>query len=316
MTASATTSTRRWPPASGSRRARCSASPAPASAATRPSPATSAKPWTPAERRATCVWPTTSWRRARPRAARAAAAQRRPNHAPHAAAATTPPPATRWTIKRPSSSPACASCAGRWPTPGACPPTSCSATPPCKRWPCAARAPRISCWASAAWGRRSSNNTAPTSWPRSPLRPTVLDSPAMEAADLSLFAHVVNRATSRDLAQAALMVAEAEYPGLDIARYIDMLDTVATRVREAIAAAPQTPHMATVLHVLYEDLGFRGNAADYYDPKNSFLKDVLDNRRGIPITLAIVLVEICRRVGVDAQGVSFPGHFLVRRDRK
>jgi regulator of sirC expression with transglutaminase-like and TPR domain len=134
----------------------------------------------------------------------------------------------------------------------------------------------------------------------------------MEAADLSLFAHVVRRATSRDLAQAALMVAEAEYPGLDIARYIEMLDSLATRVRRAIAGAPSAPHMATVLHVLYEELGFRGNASDYYDPKNSFLNDVLESRRGIPITLAIVLVEICRRVGVDAQGVSFPGHFLVR----
>ena len=134
----------------------------------------------------------------------------------------------------------------------------------------------------------------------------------MEAADLSLFAHVVSRATGRDLAQAALMVAEAEYPGLDIARYIEMLDSLATRVRQAIACAPSAPHLATVLHVLYEDLGFRGNASDYYDPKNSFLNDVLESRCGIPITLAIVLVEICQRVGVDAQGVSFPGHFLVR----
>jgi regulator of sirC expression with transglutaminase-like and TPR domain len=134
----------------------------------------------------------------------------------------------------------------------------------------------------------------------------------MEAADLSLFAHVVGRAANLDLAQAALMIAEAEYPGLDIARYVDMLDNLATRVREAIAAAPAAPQMATVLHVLYEELGFRGNAADYYDPKNSFLNDVLESRRGVPITLAIVLVETCRRVGVDAQGVSFPGHFLVR----
>ncbi len=134
----------------------------------------------------------------------------------------------------------------------------------------------------------------------------------MEAADLSLFAHVVRRGAAMDLAQAALMVAEAEYPGLDIARYIDMLDTLAGRVRDAIAATPAAPQMATVLRVLYEDLGFRGNSADYYDPKNSFLNDVLERRRGIPITLAIVLVEVCRRVGVDAQGVSFPGHFLVR----
>src|SRR5260370_14587962 len=91
-----------------------------------------------------------------------------------------------------------------------------------------------------------------------------------------------------------------------------MLGMRPTRVGEGIAVAQGTPHLATVLHVLYEELGFRGNAADYYDPKNSFLNDVLENRRGIPITLAIVLVEICRRVGVDAQGVSFPGHFLVR----
>ncbi|HET6279993.1 MAG TPA: transglutaminase-like domain-containing protein [Polyangia bacterium] len=135
----------------------------------------------------------------------------------------------------------------------------------------------------------------------------------MEAADLSLFAHVVGRsADDLDLAQAALMVAEAEYPGLDIARYIEMLDQLAARVQGEIAATPAAPPMLTVLRVLYEELGFQGNAGDYYDPKNSFLNDVLESRRGIPITLAIVLVEVSRRVGVDAQGISFPGHFLVR----
>jgi regulator of sirC expression with transglutaminase-like and TPR domain len=135
----------------------------------------------------------------------------------------------------------------------------------------------------------------------------------MNSADLSLFAHVVARPDAQvDLATAALMIAEAEYPGLDIPAYIATLDRFATRARRALTAAPDDPPMATVLRVLYGDLGFRGNADDYYDPRNSFLNEVLDRRTGIPITLGVVLIEVCRRVGVDARGVSYPGHFLVR----
>jgi regulator of sirC expression with transglutaminase-like and TPR domain len=135
----------------------------------------------------------------------------------------------------------------------------------------------------------------------------------MDPADLSLFAHVVARPDAQvDLAQAALMIAEAEYPGLDIPAYIAALDRFATRARRALATAPEDPPMATVLRVLYGDLGFRGNADDYYDPRNSFLNEVLDRRTGIPITLGVVLIEVCRRVGIEASGVSYPGHFLVR----
>jgi len=135
----------------------------------------------------------------------------------------------------------------------------------------------------------------------------------MNPADLSLFAHVVGRPDAHvDLAQAALMIAECEYPGLDIPSYISALDRFAARARRALAAAPDDPPMATVLRVLYGDLGFRGNSDDYYDPRNSFLNEVLDRRTGIPITLGIVLIEVCRRVGVEARGVSYPGHFLVR----
>src|SRR5882672_6160687 len=135
----------------------------------------------------------------------------------------------------------------------------------------------------------------------------------MNEADLSLFAHVVGRPDAHvDLAQAALMIAEGEYPGLDIPSYIAALDRFAGRARRALAQAPADPPMATVLRVLYGDLGFRGNSVDYYDPRNSFLNDVLDRRVGIPITLGVVLIEVCRRVGVEARGVSYPGHFLVR----
>jgi regulator of sirC expression with transglutaminase-like and TPR domain len=135
----------------------------------------------------------------------------------------------------------------------------------------------------------------------------------MDAADLSLFAHVVGRPDSHvDLAQAALMIAESEYPHLDIPAYMSTLDRVAARVRRALNATPEEPPLAVVLRVLYGDLGFRGNSDDYYDPRNSFLNEVLDRRTGIPITLGVVLIEVCRRVGVEARGVSYPGHFLVR----
>jgi regulator of sirC expression with transglutaminase-like and TPR domain len=135
----------------------------------------------------------------------------------------------------------------------------------------------------------------------------------MNATDLSLFAHVVARPDSHvDLAQAALMIAEGEYPNLDIPSYISALDRFAARARRALAAAPDEPPLGVVLRVLYGDLGFRGNSDDYYDPRNSFLNDVLDRRTGIPITLGVVLIEVCRRVGVEARGVSYPGHFLVR----
>jgi regulator of sirC expression with transglutaminase-like and TPR domain len=134
----------------------------------------------------------------------------------------------------------------------------------------------------------------------------------MDAADLSLFAHIVGRAGEDGLAQAALMIAEGEYPNLDIPAYIAALDRFAGRARRALAAAPAEEPLAVVLRVVYGDLGFRGNSDDYYDPRNSFLNEVLDRRTGIPITLGVVLIEVCRRVGVDARGVSYPGHFLVR----
>jgi regulator of sirC expression with transglutaminase-like and TPR domain len=70
--------------------------------------------------------------------------------------------------------------------------------------------------------------------------------------------------------------------------------------------------LTAILGLLYRDEGFRGNVLDYYDPRNSFLNDVLERRTGIPITLAVVLMGVARRAGLRLDGVSFPGHFLVR----
>jgi regulator of sirC expression with transglutaminase-like and TPR domain len=115
------------------------------------------------------------------------------------------------------------------------------------------------------------------------------------------------------LAEAALAVAAEEYPAIESARYIARLDELAKRVR---MHAPESVRAASVLMairaVLFDEERFRGNDEDYYDPRNSFLNEVLDRRLGIPISLSILYIEVARRAGLVLQGVAFPGHFLVK----
>jgi regulator of sirC expression with transglutaminase-like and TPR domain len=139
--------------------------------------------------------------------------------------------------------------------------------------------------------------------------------------NLTLFAHLCGRPEAEiDLAEAALLIAESEYPGLDLARYVRELDDLGRGARAAAGRSPlpegneEEARLDRAVRWLYEDAGFHGNDGDYYDPRNSFLSDVIDRRTGIPISLALVLTEVCRRAGIDARGVSFPGHFLVRSD--
>lgn len=141
----------------------------------------------------------------------------------------------------------------------------------------------------------------------------------MPRAELTLFAHIASRPDAEiDLAQAALLIAEDEYPGLDIATYIERLDAIGDAARARLLDVDKPgerlspARLERVLAFVYRDLGFSGNATDYYDPRNSWLNDVLDRKTGIPITLAVVVLEILSRAGVEAAGVSFPGHFLVR----
>jgi regulator of sirC expression with transglutaminase-like and TPR domain len=116
-----------------------------------------------------------------------------------------------------------------------------------------------------------------------------------------------------DLAEAALVIAEEEYPQLDIGAYLRRLDDLAQTVRGRLAPDVSPEHtIATLNHFLYREQGFTGNAAEYYDPRNSFLNEVLDRKLGIPITLAVIYIEIARRLGLSLQGVSFPGHFLMK----
>lgn len=118
---------------------------------------------------------------------------------------------------------------------------------------------------------------------------------------------------SIDLATAALTVAAGEYPDLDIGAYRARLDTMAATLRQRLRTDISAADKVKALNrYLFEELGFRGNRDDYYDPRNSFLNEVLERRLGIPLTLSIVYLEIGRRIGLSLAGVAFPGHFLVK----
>lgn len=115
------------------------------------------------------------------------------------------------------------------------------------------------------------------------------------------------------LPEAALLVASYRYPDLDVQHYLGELDALGETLRRRVSPAAQASDRIVALNqFLFGDLGFAPNADDYYDPRNSFLNDVLDRRVGIPITLSLVYMEIGRRVGLPLQGVCFPGHFLVK----
>jgi regulator of sirC expression with transglutaminase-like and TPR domain len=127
------------------------------------------------------------------------------------------------------------------------------------------------------------------------------------------FVAVLAAADSTDLARAALAIARIGYPELNPEPYLAELDVLAAEVTARLPAMRSDEEAArTVASYLFRERGFRGNAEDYYDPRNSFLNDVLMRRTGIPITLAVVLIETGARVGVRFEGVGFPGHFLVR----
>jgi regulator of sirC expression with transglutaminase-like and TPR domain len=116
-----------------------------------------------------------------------------------------------------------------------------------------------------------------------------------------------------DLARACLVIAQDAYPRLDIERYLGEIERMAIRLRGRLAQGAAAEERVIALNqFLFDDLGYRGNAAAYYDPRNSYLNEVIDRRTGIPITLSILYMELGRRAGLPLEGISFPGHFLVR----
>lgn len=119
------------------------------------------------------------------------------------------------------------------------------------------------------------------------------------------FAEIVRRPEALiPLDEAAFVIAKSAQPSLSVEAELARLD--------ALAAAVRDNSLGGLRRLLFHDLGFSGNHRDYYDPRNSFLNEVLDRRTGIPITLAVLMIEVGRRVGVPLRGVGMPGHFLVR----
>ena len=115
------------------------------------------------------------------------------------------------------------------------------------------------------------------------------------------------------LAEACLLIAQDAYPGLDTDHYLAEIERMAARLRGRLSPQADAEEKVIALNqFLFEDMGFAGDADDYYDPRNSYLNEVIDRRRGIPITLSILYMEIGRKIGLPFEGISFPGHFLVR----
>ena len=111
----------------------------------------------------------------------------------------------------------------------------------------------------------------------------------------------------------ALLIAKDEYPTLDAAAYESHLHGYTQRLRKLSCKSDEgAARLQAINRFLYDELGFCGDDRDYYDPRNSYLNDVLDRRMGNPISLAVVQIELARRLGVPLEGISFPGHFLVR----
>ncbi|NEP45119.1 MAG: tetratricopeptide repeat protein [Okeania sp. SIO2H7] len=116
-----------------------------------------------------------------------------------------------------------------------------------------------------------------------------------------------------NLDKAALYLAREEYPELDAEEYLNALDVMAAEIKERL---PKENYPLRIIksinNYLYQDLGFKGNTKDYYDPRNSFLNQVIQRRTGIPITLALVYLEVAKRIEFPMVGIGMPGHFLIR----
>lgn len=116
-----------------------------------------------------------------------------------------------------------------------------------------------------------------------------------------------------DLGRAALAMAASDYPHLDIEGYLSRIDELAAITAARLGAkADVYRSLAALNYVLFKEHGFCGNREHYFDPRNSFLNEVLDRKTGIPISLSVLYIEVAQKIGVALQGVGFPGHFLVK----
>jgi regulator of sirC expression with transglutaminase-like and TPR domain len=130
---------------------------------------------------------------------------------------------------------------------------------------------------------------------------------------LDYFASLVADDAHFSLLEAAVCIAQDERPGLDVQGVLAQIDALAAKLKQRLPAdASPLQKLHQLSRYFFQELGFAGNVNDYYTPDNSYLHRVLETRRGIPITLALVYIEIAQQLGLQARGVSFPGHFLIK----
>ncbi|MEY5027910.1 MAG: hypothetical protein RLZ63_225 [Pseudomonadota bacterium] len=130
---------------------------------------------------------------------------------------------------------------------------------------------------------------------------------------LDYFASLVGSDEHFPLLEAAASIAQVEEPELDVELVLEEVERMVDRVRSRmISSADDLTRLAVLNHVFYKDMGFGLNANDYYAPRNSFVHEVLRTRRGIPVSLAVIWLEMAQELGLRAHGIAFPGHFLVK----
>ncbi len=130
---------------------------------------------------------------------------------------------------------------------------------------------------------------------------------------LDYFASLVKEDGRIPLFEAALCIAQDDVPSLDIEACLLEIDRFAARIlRRMPADIAAIPKLRLLNNFFYQELGFAGNLNDYYNPDNSYLHKVLASRRGIPISLAVIYMELAQQIGLDVKGISFPGHFLMK----
>jgi regulator of sirC expression with transglutaminase-like and TPR domain len=130
---------------------------------------------------------------------------------------------------------------------------------------------------------------------------------------LDYFGSLVQTDEGLPLLEAVACLAQDEYPELDVQQVLGDMDQLQAKLRRRLSADASALQKLMVLNrFFYQELGFGGNANNYYDPDNSYLHVVLRTRRGIPVSLAVIWLELAQALGLKAVGVSFPGHFLVK----
>jgi regulator of sirC expression with transglutaminase-like and TPR domain len=130
---------------------------------------------------------------------------------------------------------------------------------------------------------------------------------------LEYFASLVADDASLSVVEAAVSIAQDDFPRLDTQAVLAEIDALAMRLKRRFPAdAVPVQRLRWLNRFFFQELGFAGNVNHYHDPDNSYLHRVLDTRRGIPITLAILYIELASQIGLVARGISFPGHFLIK----